>query len=186
MEREPPARPGPWILEARGRRPRVADDVWVAPTAALIGDVEIASEASIWFGCVVRGDVHRVRIGARTNLQDGCIVHVTREHFPTEIGRDVTIGHACLVHGCTLGDGAFIGMRATLMDGAVVEPGAMVAAGALVTPGRVVPSGELWGGAPARLLRPLEQADRDHFVDTTDHYVSLAGEYREAFPRAPI
>jgi carbonic anhydrase/acetyltransferase-like protein (isoleucine patch superfamily) len=175
MSRERAA--GPWLFEARGVRPRVAADVWLAPTASLIGDVEVGSESSIWFGCVLRGDVHFVRIGERSNLQDGTIVHVTRERFPTRVGSDVTVGHGSIVHGCEVGDGAFIGMRATIMDGAVVEPGAMVAAGALVTPGRVVPAGELWGGTPARLLRPLSDEDREHFVDTSRHYVALAREY---------
>ncbi|MFQ5699855.1 MAG: gamma carbonic anhydrase family protein [Myxococcota bacterium] len=168
------------LYAIRGSFPRLAPDVWLAPGAVVIGDVEIGAGSSVWFGAVVRGDVHQIRIGARTNLQDGVIVHVTREQFPTRIGDDVTIGHGCVVHGCELGNGAFLGIRATILDGAVVEGGAMVAAGALVTPGKRVPRGELWAGTPARFFRKLEPADYDHFADTSAHYASLAAEYRVA------
>lgn len=172
----PHARRG--IYGFRDSVPRLAPDVWLAPGAAVIGDVEIGAGSSVWFGAVLRGDVHQIRVGARTNLQDGVIVHVTRERFPTLIGDDVTIGHGCVVHGCQLGDGAFLGIRATILDGAIVEGGAMVAAGALVTPGKRVPRGELWAGTPARFFRKLEEADYAHFEDSSAHYASLAAEYR--------
>lgn len=135
--------------------PQLADDVFVAPGAQIIGRVTIGAGSSVWFNCVLRGDVGSITVGARTNIQDGSIVHVTGGHFDTRIGDDVLIGHGCIIHGCTLADHAFIGMGAVVLDGAVVETDAMLAAGALLTPGKIVRSGELWAGRPAKLLRPL-------------------------------
>lgn len=169
------------ILPFRGQMPRIAADVFIAPTAAVIGDVEIGSGSSIWFGCTVRGDVHRIRIGERTNLQDGSVVHVTRDKFSCTIGSDILIGHLALIHGCVLEDGCFIGMKATVMDGAVVEAGAMVAAGALVTPGKRVKAGEMWAGSPAKFTRTLTPEERVGFKHATEHYRELGEEYREAW-----
>src|SRR5208337_2586913 len=134
-------------------------EAFVAPGAVVIGDVVIGAGSSVWFNCVVRGDVHHIRVGERTNIQDGTVVHVTGGKFATHIGSDITIGHGCVLHACTLEDGCFIGMGAIILDGAVVESGAMVAAGALVTPGKRVKAGELWAGNPAKLLRPLSPDD---------------------------
>ncbi|MFQ5783880.1 MAG: gamma carbonic anhydrase family protein [Alphaproteobacteria bacterium] len=166
------------ILPLGDRAPRIAADAFIAPTATLIGDVEIGAGSSIWFGCILRGDINFIRVGARSNLQDGTIVHVNRiaEHR-TVIGDDVTVGHAALIHACTLESGSFVGMRATVMDGAVVESGAMVAAGALVTPGKRVPAGELWAGAPARRARVLNDDERASLTDIAGLYASLAREY---------
>lgn len=166
------------ILPWRGVRPRIAPSTFLAPTATVIGDVEIGPDSSVWFGAIVRGDVQPIRIGARTNVQDGTVVHVTHTGIPTLLGDEIMIGHACVIHACTLESRCFIGMRATLMDEAVVETGAMVAAGALVTPGRRIPAGELWAGTPARFVRkvrPEEHAEWEHLVD---HYAALAAEYR--------
>jgi len=174
----------PIVLPWRGVVPTVAADAFVAPGATVIGDVVIEAEASIWFGCVLRGDVNVIRVGARTNLQDGTVVHVTRKNFGTYIGRDVTIGHACLIHGCTLEDGCFIGMHATVTDGCVVESGAMLAAGALLPPGKRVPKGELWGGNPARFMRAVKPEEARYFVDLPPHYAELGREYREALKTA--
>ena len=165
------------LLSHKGVRPRIADNVFIAPTATVIGDVEIGSDTNIWFGCVIRGDVNEIRIGERTNIQDGTIVHVSREKCGTYIGSDITIGHMALLHACTLEDGCFVGMQATIMDGCVVESGAMIAAGALVTPGKRVGRHELWAGRPARLARQLTEADRRGMAATAAHYVKLAGEY---------
>jgi len=173
-----PAAPGPIVLPWRGRWPRIDAGAFVAPGATVIGDVDIGPEASIWFGCVVRGDVHEIRIGARTNIQDGSIVHVTRNKFGTYIGDDVLIGHQAVIHACTLESGCFVGMRATVMDGVVVEPGAMVAAGALITPGKRVPAGELWGGSPAKKLRDLKPDEMAGFGPQTRHYADMGAEYR--------
>lgn len=135
------------ILPFKNILPRIAAGVFVAPTAAVIGDVEIGEDSSIWFGCTVRGDVNNVVIGKRTNIQDGTVIHVSNSLQGTYIGDDVTVGHMALLHACTIEDGAFVGMKACVMDGAVVEAGAMVAAGALVTPGKRVPKGQLWAGS---------------------------------------
>ncbi len=169
------------LLPYGGRRPRLAADVFIAPGASLIGDVEIGAGSSVWFACVVRGDVNVVRVGAATNLQDGSVIHVSRrEGGGTTIGDHVTIGHMALIHACALEDGCFIGMRATIMDGAVIEGGAMVAAGALVTPGKRVPKGEVWAGTPARYMREVNEREAAYIRDIAPHYVELAREYREA------
>src|SRR5262249_50619337 len=141
--------------------PKIGPGAFIANTAVVIGNVEIGAEASIWFGVVLRGDVHTIKVGARTNIQDNTVVHVTEGHFATTIGANVLIGHSCVTHGCTLEDGSFVGMGSTVLDGARVESGAMVAAGSLVTPGKVVKSGEMWSGRPAKLFRPLTDQDRE-------------------------
>ena len=168
----------PLILAYRDRLPEIAADVWLAPGACVIGDVEIGPESSVWFGCVVRGDVERIRIGARTNVQDRTVIHVTRGRFATTIGSEVTIGHAAIVHGCTLHDRAFIGMAATVMDGAIVESDAMLAAGALLPPGRRIPSGELWAGTPAKRVRELRPDEHEAHAEQNRLYVELGREYR--------
>jgi carbonic anhydrase/acetyltransferase-like protein (isoleucine patch superfamily) len=171
------------IRPHHGVTPTIAATAFVAETAVVIGDVVIGEQASIWYGCVLRGDGNFIRVGARTNIQDGTIVHVNHERegaagTRTIIGADVTIGHMALIHACTLEDGCFIGMQACVMDGAVVESGAMVAAGALVTPGKRVKRGELWGGSPARLMRRLTEAELKYFAYTVEHYLELAESYR--------
>jgi carbonic anhydrase/acetyltransferase-like protein (isoleucine patch superfamily) len=163
----------PW----RGIEPRIDPTAWLAPNATVIGDVEIGAGASLWFGVVARGDVNWIRIGARTNIQDGSIVHVSRRTHPTTIGADVLIGHLCMIHGCVLEDACFIGMKACVMDGVVVESGAMVAAGALVTPGKRVKRGELWAGSPAKLMRMLTEAELKYFGYSAQHYAELAASY---------
>lgn len=168
------------ILPYRDKRPVIAADAYVAPTATVVGDVEVGAAASLWFGVVVRADVNDVRIGAGTNIQDGTVIHVSRTLQGTYIGSDVTIGHLALVHACTLHDGAFIGMKACVMDGAVVETGAMVAAGALVTPGKRVRTGELWAGLPAQPMRTVTAQELAGFRATVDRYKDLAAEYLAA------
>jgi carbonic anhydrase/acetyltransferase-like protein (isoleucine patch superfamily) len=150
----------------------------VAPGAVVIGDVEIGDDASIWFGCVVRGDVNSIRIGAGTNLQDATVVHVSRSTWPTQIGREVTVGHRCVLHGCTLEDRAFVGMSSTLLDGSAVETDAMLAAGSLLTARTRVPRGQLWAGRPARFLRELRPEELASFSERAAHYVALGREYR--------
>lgn len=175
------------ILSFNGLTPKIADDVFVAETATIIGDVEIGPGSSVWYGCVIRGDVNRIRIGARTNLQDGTIVHVNHDPtgdyrqtgggMPTHIGDDVTIGHMALIHACTIESGGFVGMNATVMDEAVVAGGAMVAAGALITPRKRVPAGELWSGSPAKKMRELTQEERDYIPYSAQNYSRLAAEH---------
>lgn len=168
------------ILPYRGIFPRIDAAAYVAPSAAIIGDVEIGAESSIWFNCVVRGDVNIIRVGCRSSLQDGSVIHVSKDGSGTFIGDDVTIGHMVLLHACTLESGAFIGMHATIMDDVVVESGAMVAAGALVTPGKRVAAGDLWAGRPAKRMRALGDADRAMIAKTAPRYVGLCREYRDA------
>lgn len=176
--------PSPIILSYRGEfypegvSPRIDPAAFVAPGAAVIGDVEIGADAGVWFSCAVRGDVNKIRIGERTNVQDGTVIHVTRYTGPTIIGANVTIGHAVLLHACTIEDEAFIGMRATLMDGVVVEKGAWVAAGALVTPNKRIPAGELWVGSPAKFFRKMTPHEQAFISQSAQNYVDLANEYK--------
>ncbi|MFQ5974261.1 MAG: gamma carbonic anhydrase family protein [Alphaproteobacteria bacterium] len=169
----------------RGVWPEIAADAYVADTAVVVGDVVIGAESSLWFGVIARGDVNDIRIGERTNIQDGTVIHVSRALQGTYIGDDVTIGHMALLHACTLEDGCFIGMRACVMDGSVVESGAMVAAGALVTPGKHVKAGELWSGVPAKVMRQLRPDEVAHMSEAAARYRRLAAEYRRASARAP-
>lgn len=158
-------------------KPKVDSSVFVAATATIIGDVTVGAESSLWYGVVVRGDINRICIGARTNLQDGTIVHVSSAGGGALIGDDVTVGHMAVLHDCFLKDHSFVGIKACVMDGATVEGGAMVAAGALVTPGKIVRSGELWAGVPAQPVRSLKQEEIDMIDWIPKHYVELAREY---------
>jgi carbonic anhydrase/acetyltransferase-like protein (isoleucine patch superfamily) len=166
------------IRPHHGVRPTLAEDAFIAETAVIIGDVVVGQGASIWYGCVLRGDGHYIRVGDGTNVQDGTIVHIATDRFPCLIGSGVTIGHASIIHACTLEDDSFVGMGATVMDGAVVERHAMVAAGALVTPGKVVRGGELWAGSPARKMRDLTPEDIENIHTSAIHYGELARSYR--------
>lgn len=157
--------------------PKAHDSCFIAPDAVFMGDVEIGEGSSIWYQCMVRGDVNYIRIGKNTNIQDGTMIHVASEKLgdlPTIIGDNITVGHMALLHACTVEDEAFIGMKAMLLDGSVVERRAMVAAGAVVTPGKVVKSGELWAGTPAKFMRKLTDADYETMAWNTEHYVYLA------------
>ena len=170
------------IREYNGVSPKIHESVFIAETAAIIGDVEIGANASIWYGVVIRGDMNYIRIGANTNIQDGTVIHVDSEGShstgrPTLIGDNVTVGHRALLHACVLENNCFVGMGSTLLDGAVVESGAMVAAGALVTPGKRVLKGQLWGGAPARFMRDLRDQELEAFDYVTEHYIDVSGKY---------
>jgi len=161
-----------------GIAPRLHPSVLVMEGGRVIGDVEIGEDSSIWPGTVVRGDVHHVRIGARTNLQDGVVVHVTTDRHATVIGDDVTVGHSAVLHGCLVKERSLIGIGAIVLDGAVVGPDAMVGAGALVAPGTVVPPGTLVLGSPARVRRSLTDEEKAGLRETAAHYVELAARYR--------
>ena len=174
-----PAGTGP-LYALDGIAPSVDPSAWVAPTAAVIGNVEIGPHSGIWFHCVLRGDTNFIRIGRRTNIQDGTIIHVNAGTFPTIIGDDVTVGHAAIVHACTLENRAFVGMGATVLDGAVIEEGGMLAAGALLTPNKRIGRNEMWQGAPARPVRVMDAAERARFDQTAAHYVELAARFRGA------
>ncbi len=163
-----------------GKSPQVDPAAFVAPGAQLIGDVAIGPESSIWYNCVLRGDVNRIRIGARTNIQDGSVVHVDSPKpgapagHPTLIGDDVLIGHMAMVHGCVLHDRAFVGLGAIVMDGCEIESGAMLAAGAMLTPGKRIPGGQLWAGRPAKYVRDLSEEELAGHRAGVAHYVALA------------
>ena len=170
-------------LSFGGIAPTIDSEAWVAPGAIVTGDVHVGAHASLWFGTVVRGDVHHVRIGARTNIQDLCVVHVTRDRFPALIGDDVTVGHHATVHGCRVGDGALIGIGAIVLDGADVGEEALVGAGSVVPPNMKVPAGAVVMGTPARVVRMLGPAERADQREQARHYVELAARYaREAKP----
>jgi len=167
--------------------PTLGQRTYVDPAAVVIGDVVLGDDASIWPGCVVRGDVNFIRIGARTNIQDGSVIHVSHDGphsklggFATVIGADVTIGHKAIIHACRIGDAALIGMGAIVLDGAVVEPRGFVGAGALVAPGKVVGEGELWLGNPARRVRVLSDAEIEGLYYSAQHYVRLKDRYLDA------
>jgi carbonic anhydrase/acetyltransferase-like protein (isoleucine patch superfamily) len=162
-----------------GKAPRLHARVFAAEGSVIVGDVEIGEDSSIWFGTVVRGDVNFIRIGARTNVQDHTVVHVTTATHPTVIGDDVTIGHRAVLHGCTVHDRCLVGIGAIVLDGAVVGPDAMIGAGALVPPGAVVPPGTLVMGAPAKPRRALTPEELAFLKRSAANYVSLAGRHRE-------
>jgi carbonic anhydrase/acetyltransferase-like protein (isoleucine patch superfamily) len=173
-----PARP--ILLPYLGQQPMIAPDAFVAPGAAVIGNVALAAGSSVWFGCVLRGDDRAIRIGEGSNIQDLSVIHTSRGGWDAEIGRDVTVGHHVVLHGCRLEDGCFIGIGAIILDKVVVEPLAMVAAGALLTPGRRVPAGELWGGSPARKMGELTPEQLAMMRSTPPHYRHKAAAYLQA------
>lgn len=171
-------------------RPRLAEGVWIDPTAVVIGDVEIGAGASIWPTTVVRGDIHHIRIGARTNVQDGSVLHVTHasrfnpDGFPLRIGAGVTIGHKVMLHGCTIGDSCLIGMSATILDGAVLEPRIILGAGSLVPGGKVLEGGHLWMGTPVKRVRALTEQELTYLEYVAENYVKLAATYLEEAAQA--
>jgi carbonic anhydrase/acetyltransferase-like protein (isoleucine patch superfamily) len=174
---EPLHGPGP-IYSLGGVTPKVALDAFIAPTAAVIGDVEIGAETGVWFHCLVRGDLNFVRIGARTNIQDGAIIHVDSGAAAAVIGDDVTVGHNAVIHACTLKNRAFVGISATVLDGAMIEEGGMLGAGGLLTPGKVIGRNELWVGSPARLIRTMTDEERRKFDRNAVVYRDLAARFR--------
>jgi gamma-carbonic anhydrase len=177
------------ILSYGDQTPRVDASAFVAPGAMLIGDVEVGPDSSLWYNVVLRGDVNFIRVGARTNIQDGSIVHVVSEReagggysgqkgHPTLIGDEVLIGHAAIIHGCEVQDRAFIGMGAIAMDGCVIESQGMLAAGAMLTPGKIIRARELWVGRPARLLRSLSDDELAGQRTGVEIYVDLGRRHR--------
>ena len=165
------------ILPYKDIYPKIDKTAFVAPGAAVAGDVDIGPESSVWFNVTLRGDVNPIRVGARANIQDGSVVHTTHNFQGTIIGDDVTIGHSAILHACTVEDFGFVGMQACVMDGAIVESKGMLAAGALLTPGKVVPTGQLWAGRPAKYMRDLTQEELDYIEWSAPHYVRLGQEY---------
>jgi gamma-carbonic anhydrase len=173
-------RPDVSIITLNGKTPQIDDSAFVAPGCRIIGDVTIGPESSIWYNCVVRAEVNRIVIGARSNIQDGSIVHCDGPvpgvpgGFPTIIGDDVLVGHNVMLHGCILEDRAFVGLSATVMNGAVIERDAMLAAGAMLTQGKRIEARQLWAGSPARFVRDLDDAAVMGMRMGVAHYVENA------------
>lgn len=165
------------IREFAGKAPRLGARVYLAETAAVIGDVVLGDDVSVWYNSVVRGDCHYIRVGARTNIQDNCAVHVTEETYPTILEEEVTLGHGAIVHGAVVRKGALIGIRATVLDGAEVGESAFIGAGALVTPRTVVPPRTLWLGSPARQVRTLSDVEVEDLKLFHRHYLAYKEEY---------
>jgi carbonic anhydrase/acetyltransferase-like protein (isoleucine patch superfamily) len=164
------------IIEINGKRPKVADDAFVAPTAVLIGDVVVEAGASIWWGAVIRADWNSIRVGPRTSVQDNCVVHCTLRSA-TDIGADVTVGHAAVLHGCTVKDGALIGINSTVLDDAVIGEKAVVSAGSVVTPRTQVEPGWLTGGVPSKPIKELGEKAKEAFNAGKVAYQELARQY---------
>ena len=168
------------ILPYRDKTPQIDDSAFIAENAIIIGDVTIGAKSSIWYNCVLRGDMNFIRIGNDTNIQDGTIVHVDSKGYPTILGDRVTVGHMAMLHACEIHDDAMIGMQATVMDGAVVGAGSLIAAGALVTPEKKIGPGEVWSGRPAKFLRKVGPNDQKMLDYIWPVYDNLSAEYRES------
>lgn len=171
------------IYALDGHAPRLAPDAWVAPDANLVGRVTLAAGASVWFGATLRGDNEPIVIGEGSNVQELCVLH-TDMGFPLTVGRDCTIGHKAILHGCTVEDEALIGMGATILNGAVIGRGSLVGAGALVTEGKAIPEGSLVIGAPAKVVRTLDEAAREALRESARHYRANAARFRNEMKEA--
>ncbi len=172
-----------FVYALNGVAPTIHPTSWVAPTAVLIGDVRLGPGANIWFNCVLRADTNPIIVGARSNIQDGTVIHVDHGQYFTDIGDDVTIGHGAIIHACALRNRAFIGMGATIMDGAVVEEAGLLGARGLLGPGKRIGPSEMWIGSPARLHRTMTQAERASWDATVPHYQGLTDRYRDGLQR---
>lgn len=173
------------LISFRGHTPVIDTTAFIAPGCQIIGDVAIGAESSIWYNCVLRADVNHIHIGARSNIQDGTVIHVDSPRdggkgLPTVIGDDVLIGHMVMLHGSVLHDRAFVGLGSVVMDGCTIESDGMLAAGSMLTPGKVIRSGELWMGRPARKLRDMTMQDIASNQAGVAHYVALAKAHRAA------
>lgn len=172
------------IRSYQDHTPKLGARVFIDPSALVVGDVEIGDDSSVWPMSVIRGDMHRIRIGARTSVQDGSVLHITHagpynpDGYPLSIGNDVTVGHKAILHGCTIGDRVLIGMGAIVMDGAVIEENVVLAAGSLVSPGKRLESGYLYRGSPARKARALTEKEMTYFTYSAQNYVKLSALHR--------
>lgn len=177
----------PLILPFEGKTPQIHDSAFIAPGAVIIGDVTIGPDASVWYGCVLRGDTHAIHVGARSNVQDGTVIHVDAPDHggtPVLIGENALIGHKCMLHGCSIEDEGFVGMGATMLDRSIVETGGFLAAGAFLGPGKTVPKGEMWGGLPAKRLRTLKELEEKMAAIGAAHYVEEARRHKKALNEA--
>lgn len=167
------------LYSHKGVSPKLHPSVWVAPNATIIGDVEIGEGSSVWFGAVLRGDVFPIRIGARTNIQDNAVVHVTNGRAATSVGDDVTVGHSAIVHGCTVGNRCLVGMGSIVLDNAVLEDEVFLAAGSLVSPGARIVSRSMAIGRPAKKIRVLEDRDLLEIAGASALYVQYAQDFKK-------
>lgn len=167
------------LMSYKGITPKLSGSVFVVEGATVVGDVEIGTDSSVWFGAVIRGDVNYVRIGERTNVQDNSVLHVTKDTHPLIVGSDVTIGHLVVLHGCTIKDRALIGMGAVVLDGAVIGEDSIVGAGALVTEGKVMPPRSLIIGSPARVKRELTEDEVEGIARSARNYMDYTASYQE-------
>ncbi|MEX0769307.1 MAG: gamma carbonic anhydrase family protein [Balneolaceae bacterium] len=167
------------IYEFLNNSPSFDDSVFIAPSADIIGEVTIGPESSIWFNATVRGDVNRIKIGSRSNVQDNTCIHVTRQTGPTIVGSNVTIGHNAMIHGCTIHDRVLIGIHATILDKVIIHPDVMVAAGSLVPPGKELESGFLYMGSPVKQLRKLTDKEVESIQKHADNYVKYSRAYQQ-------
>jgi len=165
------------IIPFKGHWPVIHETAFVAPSADIIGDVEIGSHSSVWFQCVIRGDVHRIRVGSRTNIQDHSMLHVTRKKSSLSVGDEVTVGHRVTLHGCTIGNRVLVGMGAIIMDDAVIGDDCIIGAGSLVTQRTQIPSGMLALGSPAKVIRPLNDEEKQFLKRSAENYVGDLKEY---------
>ena len=173
----------PLVFAIDGKAPKIHESAFIAPGAVICGDVEIHAEASVWYGCVLRGDENKIIVGAGANVQDGTVIHVDHPDVngvPTIIGEKALIGHKAMLHGATIHDGGFVGMGATMLDRSVVESGAMLAAGAFLTNGKTVPTNELWAGTPAKKFRDLREGESMAATVGSTHYIVEAERHRQA------
>lgn len=170
------------LYEIGGQQPQIASDAWVAPSADLIGDVHLAELASVWFGAVIRADNTPITVGARTNVQDGAMLH-SDPGAPCTLGEDVTIGHHAILHGCTIGDRTLIGMGATILNRAVIGEDCLVGAGALITEGKIFPPGHLIVGSPAKAIRPLDDAQKAMLKASAALYAAKQRDYAQGLRR---
>ena len=173
MTRQPDIRPH------RGKRPQIAASAYIDPAAVIIGDVVIGEDSSVWPCAVVRGDVHYIRIGARTNIQDGAVLHVMRDERPLVLGDDVTVGHSVTLHGCTIESRCLIGMGAVILNGVTIGAGSIVAAGTLITERTAIPAGSLVMGSPGKVRRVLTEIDKASIDSYARRYVGYKNIYRE-------
>lgn len=174
------------VKSVREASPQLGSNCYFAENATIVGDVQMGDDCSVWFNAVVRGDVHYIKMGNKVNIQDGAIIHGTYQKAPTNIGDNVSIGHAAIVHGCTLADNVLVGMRAVVMDHAKVEPNAIIAAGAVIPENTHVESGSVYAGVPAKKLKDIDEQQFEKLVKgIADNYVMYAGWYRESSSQKP-
>jgi carbonic anhydrase/acetyltransferase-like protein (isoleucine patch superfamily) len=173
----------PLIFAIGDRKPKIHASAFIAPGAVICGDVEVHEDASVWYGCVLRGDTNKIVLGKGSNVQDGTVIHVDDPSYggsPTIIGAHALIGHRCMLHGATIEDEGFVGMCATMLDGSIVKTGAMLAAGAFLSPRKIVPAGEMWAGMPARKFRDLKDGEAKMAYIGALHYIEEARHHSAA------